>query len=111
MSAPTPNGDPPEPTAAPSPPDEPPAARVMSYGFELRPYSRLTDSIQRVSSDVFVTPSGIAPASANRCTAGALSRAWYSLRATTPADCGMPARAIDSLTVNGTPRSTGNSSG
>ena len=37
MSDPIPNGEPPEPTAAPSPPDEPPAVRRGSYGFDVRP--------------------------------------------------------------------------
>ena len=37
MSDPRPIGDPPAPTAAPSPPDEPPAARRGSYALRLRP--------------------------------------------------------------------------
>ena len=34
---PTPNGEPPQPTAAPSPPEEPPAIRRGSYGLDVRP--------------------------------------------------------------------------
>jgi hypothetical protein len=37
MSEPRPKGDAPEPTAAPSPPDEPPAMRRWSYGLRVRP--------------------------------------------------------------------------
>src|SRR5437588_12613488 len=75
MSDPTPNGEPPDPTAAPSPPDEPPAARLASYGLAVRPYTLFEDSIHNVSSEVLVTPSGIAPASITRCTAVAVSGA------------------------------------
>src|SRR5437016_2969167 len=60
MSDAIPKGEPPEPTAAPSPPDEPPAVRLGSYGLLVRPYRRLVDSIHSVSSEVLVTPSGIA---------------------------------------------------
>jgi len=37
MSAPSPNGVPPAPTIAPSPPDEPPTMRRASYGLLVRP--------------------------------------------------------------------------
>lgn len=37
MSDPSPNGTPPDPTAAPSPPDEPPAIRRGSYALRVRP--------------------------------------------------------------------------
>ena len=37
MSDPSPNGEPPEPTAAPSPPELPPAVRDGSYGLLVRP--------------------------------------------------------------------------
>ena len=109
MSEAIPNGELPEPTAAPSPPDEPPAVRRWSYGLLVRPYRRLFDSIHSVSSEVLVTPSGIAPASISRWTEGALVGLRYSRRATRPADCGMPSTAIVSLTVNGTPSSGGTS--
>ena len=76
----------------------------------MRPYWRFSVSIQRHSSGVFVTPSGIAPASIMRWTVGAFSvlRTW--LRETRPAQLGIPAIAIDSLIVQGTPRNGGSSS-
>src|SRR5207302_800739 len=107
MSEPTPNGEAPDPTAAASPPEEPPAVRSGSYGLFVQPYRRLVDSIHSDSSEVLVTPSGIAPASISLCTGGAVSVARNSRRATRPVDCGMPRSAIDSLTVNGTPSSGG----
>ena len=69
----------------------------------MRPYWRFSVSIQRHSSGVFVTPSGIAPASIMRCTVGAFSVLRYWLRETSPAQFGIPAIAIDSLIVQGTP--------
>src|SRR4051794_34897515 len=63
-----------------------------------------------VISDVFVTPRGMKPASTRRWTAGALRSARRSLRATRPAQFGMPASEIDSLIVQGTPRKGGTSS-
>jgi len=57
-----------------------------------------------------VTPSGIAPASIMRCTVGAFSLLRIVLRETRPAQLGMPAIAIDSLIVHGTPRNGGRSS-
>ena len=110
MSEPTPNGEAPDPTAAPSPPEDPPAVRSGSYGLFVQPYTWLVDSIHSDSSEVLVTPSGIAPASISRCTGGAVSTARKSRRITRPVDCGMPCSAIDSLTVNGTPSSGGSAS-
>ena len=69
----------------------------------MRPYWRFSVSIHRHSSGVFVTPSGIAPASIMRCTVGALVSERHVLRETSPAQLGMPAIAIDSLIVHGTP--------
>jgi hypothetical protein len=37
MSDPSPNGEPPLPTAAPSPPEEPPAVRLALYALFVRP--------------------------------------------------------------------------
>ena len=76
----------------------------------MRPYTRFTDSIHMVSSEVFVTPSGIAPRSSRRCVVGADCGASVPLRATTPAVLGMPTNPIDSLIVQGTPRYGGSSS-
>jgi hypothetical protein len=50
------------------------------------------------------------PASISRCAAGAVVSARRSRSATSPAQFGMPRRAIDSLTVQGTPRNGGSSS-
>src|SRR4051794_4233882 len=66
MSVDSENGAKPAPIAAPSPPLEPPAIRVGSYALAVRPYTRLSASIHIVSSDVFVTPIGIAPAARSR---------------------------------------------
>jgi len=76
----------------------------------VRPYTRFSVSIQRHSSGVFVTPSTIAPASIMRWTVGAFCVLRYWLRETRPAQLGMPAIAIDSLIVQGTPRKGGSSS-
>jgi hypothetical protein len=51
----------------------------------VRPYWRFSVSIQRHSSGVFVTPSGIAPASIMRCTVGAFSSLRIASRETRPA--------------------------
>jgi len=59
------------------------------------------------SSEVFVSPSGIAPASISRCATGAVVSARTSLRASSPPQFGIPATAIDSLIVQGTPSSGG----
>ncbi len=73
----------------------------------MRPYWRFSVSIQRHSSGVFVTPSGIAPASIMRWTVGAFSGARHALRETRPAQLGIPFIAIDSLIVQGTPWNDG----
>ena len=70
----------------------------------------MTDSIHIVSSDVFVTPSGMKPASISRCAAGAVVSERRSRSATMPAQLGIPRSAIDSLIVHGTPRNGGSSS-
>src|SRR5437667_6130088 len=108
MSEPSPTGEAPLPTAAPSPPDDPPAVRPGSYGLRVRPYTRFSASTHRHSSDVLVTPSRIAPASSSRRAVGADPVASLPRRAATPAVCGMPATATDSLIVNGTPSRGGN---
>ncbi len=77
----------------------------------MRPYWRFSVSIQRHSSGVFVTPSGIAPASIMRCTVGAFSGARHAARETRPAQLGIPFIAIDSLIVQGTPWKGGSVSG
>jgi hypothetical protein len=69
----------------------------------------LTDSIHIVISEVLVTPRGMKPASMSRWTAGALVSARRSRRATRPAQLGIPATEMDSLTVHGTPRNGGRS--
>ena len=75
----------------------------------MRPQTRLSDSIQSVSSEVLVTPSGIAPAATSRSTAVAERSATSSRRATEPEVWGIPATANDSLIVQGTPSSGGGS--
>jgi hypothetical protein len=70
----------------------------------------LSDSIHRQTSDVLVSPSTIAPASISRCATGAVVSARSSLRARSPPQFGIPATAIDSLIVHGTPSSGGRSS-
>ncbi len=77
----------------------------------MRPYWRFSVSIQRHSSGVFVTPSGIRPASSRRWTVGAFSVLRHSRRETSPAQLGIPSIAIDSLIVQGTPSSGGSVSG
>ena len=69
----------------------------------MRPYWRFSVSIHRHSSGVFVTPSGIAPASIMRWTVGAFFGERYWLRETRPAQLGIPFIAIASLIVQGTP--------
>ena len=63
-----------------------------------------------VSSGTLVRPIGIAPAAISRAAAGAVSVARKSLRATSPAQWGIPSTANDSLIVHGTPRNGGSSS-
>src|SRR4051794_41986178 len=55
------------------------------------------------SSDVFVSPSGIAPAARSAATVGASAAARTPRRLTSPAALGRPAHAKDSLIVDGTP--------
>ena len=57
-----------------------------------------------------MTASGIAPASRRRRAAGAVSAARWSRRLSRPAQLGIPASAIDSLIVHGTPSSGGRAS-
>ena len=76
----------------------------------MRPYTLFTDSIHIVSSDVFVTASGIAPRPSSRVAVEADSADTWPLRATTPDVFGIPSSQIDSLIVQGTPSSGGSSS-
>ena len=76
----------------------------------MRPQTGFCDSIQSVSSEVFVTPSGIAPASTRRWTAVAERSATTSRRPSEPDVWGIPSSANDSLIVHGTPSSGGRSS-
>ena len=55
------------------------------------------------SSEVLVTPSGIAPAARSRLTAEASRGARYARRAASPEVWGIPVRAKHSLMVQGTP--------
>ncbi len=69
----------------------------------MRPQIRFWDSIHIVSSEVFVTPSGIAPSATSRFTAVAVPSAITCSRSSEPEVCGIPASANDSLIVTGTP--------
>ena len=69
----------------------------------MRPQTRFCDSIQSVSSEVFETPIGIAPASARRLTATAFVDATTFSRSSEPAVFGIPSTANDSLIETGTP--------
>ena len=62
------------------------------------------------SSDVFVTPIGIAPEARRRCTTVASFVAITSRRAQSPEEFGMPSKAKASLMVHGTPWRGGSAS-
>ena len=109
-SEPSPIGEAPAPTIAPSPPELPPAVRARSYGLLVRPHTLFELSNHMQSSEVFVTPSGIAPAERSRSTTVASLLATTSRRAHSPDEFGMPSNAKASLMVHGTPWSGGRSS-
>ena len=75
----------------------------------VRPQTGFWDSIHIVSSEVLVTPSGIAPAATSRLTIVAERSATISRRASEPDVFGIPSSANDSLIVHGTPSSGGSS--
>ena len=103
-------GEAPAPTMAPSPPELPPAVRPASYAQLVRPHTLFTLSNHMHSSEMFVTPSGMAPAARIRFTTVASSVATTSRRAQSPAVLGIPSKAKASLMVHGTPWSGGRSS-
>lgn len=102
-SEPIPSGDMPDAIAAASPPDEPPAVRIGSCGFAVAPKSGFTESHQHENSETLVLPSRIAPAPRRRRTTSASSSQTWSASSFEPFGERMPATAIGSLTVNGTP--------
>src|SRR4051794_21390598 len=94
-------------TAAAVPPDEPPGILVVSYGFFTGPANddRLVLVIPNASSCMLALPITIAPASSSFCSEGAfrVGRAFRS--AGVPAEVGMSAVLMLSLTMMGRPAS------
>ena len=102
-SEPSPSGDIPEPIAAASPPDEPPAVRVTSCGLAVAPNRGLTESHHIANSETLVLPSRIAPAARMRATGAQSASLTWSASSREPFGARMPATASGSLAVNGTP--------
>src|SRR5438876_10311390 len=98
-----PNAESSAPTAAPSPPLDPQADLDGSTGLRVAPYTRFEESGWAHSSEMFVFPTRIAPASRSRATAGASDAAVSTGRRREASQPGRPAVSIASLTVNGTP--------
>jgi hypothetical protein len=79
-----------------------------SHGLTVAPYSSLSQCQRTAMVARLLRPTGIAPAARSRSTSGALAD---GPRRRTPAPCvaDVPARSMESLTMNGTPRSGGRS--
>ena len=71
MSLPSPSGDMPLASAAPSPPLDPPVVRCGCHGLWVTPCNELSVVTRSPRSGKFVRPIGIAPAARMRSTTGA----------------------------------------
>ena len=71
-------------TAAPAPPDEPPADKCLPHGLCVRPKRGFCVSARNENSGVLVRPIITAPAFLRFSTTGASACAMMSLNATTP---------------------------
>ncbi len=103
-SLPRASGTNPAATAAPLPPEEPPAVRVRSHGLRAVP---CTPSVvpKTHSSGTFVRPTTTAPAARSRATVTWSSAAGVSGVAAEPTRLASPRTARLSLTATGTPAS------
>src|SRR5215467_9181104 len=93
------------PTAAASPPLDPPGVRLGPSGLRVSPNSRLVVRIASPNSGQLDLPSITAPAAVSRSTAVAPQDGMKSRSTRLPAVDRTPRVAIRSLTVKGTPAS------
>lgn len=90
--------------STPSPPLEPPAVLLLSYGLFVCPTTLFLVSIHLFNSGILLVAIIIAPASFINRTHSASSVDLALERATSPMVCNLPFTAVLSLVVKGTPR-------
>src|SRR3977135_3289970 len=90
--------------ATPAPPLDPPGVIVGAHGFKEAPKVGLEPSAFHAASEVFVLPSTIAPARLRRATASASKSGTHSAVRAAPRVVRIPAVAVMSLMVIGTPK-------
>lgn len=73
-----------------SPPDEPPELWRVSYGFSVRPVTKLCDSQLVQNSGVFDTSNGIPPADLSNATVSPSSVAFIPFLCTEPTENDIP---------------------
>lgn len=93
----TASGPSPAASAAPAPPEDPPAVRLTSHGFTVRPVSGLVVVKDQPNSGVVVLPTQMAPESRIRLAAGASARARASRKASDPLVVTMPRTSMRSF--------------
>jgi len=93
----------PSASAAPAPPEEPPAIRSGSKGVPVGPTTRLSVVQPSPNSGVFVFPITMAPAASNRSTNTSLASATWSSKSREPNVVRTPSTLLRSLIATGTP--------
>ena len=92
-------------TAATLPPELPPGTRRRSHGLTVLPSALFSHELPIANSSRFVFPSGMAPASSNRCTAVAVYGAIQPSKIFEAHVVGVPVTHMLSLIARPTPAS------